>query len=149
MGPRQTASVVLALAIFAAVGVILLGPVAGVVHDNTGTQTVTNETVYANYNHTVDLRGYDIQGSATVWGYNDTSSSYEQATSPADYTLHKGPGTLSFNSSSALIQSGEKVKVTYDYKAAGTITSLVIGFIPLAVGLLIFVGVARSVTGLL
>jgi len=150
MRTAGVAGMVLGLAIFAAVGVILLGPVAGVVDQNTGDQTVTNETVHADYDQSVDLRGYDlVANSETVWGYNDTSGSYEQATSPDDYTLNDAGGDLSFNSSSSLIEDGEEVKVSYDYQASDTLTTLVVGFIPLGVGLLIFVGVAKRVTGAL
>lgn len=146
----RTASTVLALAVFVTVGVVLLGPAAGVVNDNTGVQTVENETVYADYDDPVDLRGYSVQpDSETVWGYNDTAASYEQATSPDDYTVNDNAGTIEFNSSSTLIDSGEEVKVSYDYEAAGSIASLILGFVPLAIGLLLFVGVANRVTGML
>jgi len=146
----RVAGMVLGLAIFAAVGVIMIGPVSSVVADNTGTTTVTNETVNADYNETVDLRGYDIdENSETVYGFNDTSGSYEVASSPGDYSMVYDSGGIDVNSSSSLIEDGEEVKVSYDYQASGTLATLVIGFIPLAVGLLIFVGVAQRVTGVL
>lgn len=146
----RVAGMVLGLAIFAAVGVIMIGPVSTVVADNTGTTTVTNETVNADYNESVDLRGYDIdQGTVTVYGFNDTSGAYEVASSPGDYSLNTDPGELDVNASSTLIQDGEEVKVSYDYQAAGTIATLVIGFVPLALGLLIFVGISQRVTGAL
>ena len=148
--PNRTASLVLALAIFAAVGVILLGPVSGVVADNTGTQTVTNETAYADYNQTVDLRGYDVdENSETVWGFNDTSGSYEQAVSGTDYSMNYGEGSIDFIDSSTLIEDNEEVKVSYDYRAADPLTTLIIGFVPLGVGLLIFVVVAQKTTEVL
>lgn len=148
--PSRTAALVLSLAIFATVGVILLGPVTGVVAENTGTTSITNETVNADYNQSVDLQGYNVNsGTITVYGFNDTSSSYEVASSPGDYSLNEGEGSLSFNSSSTLIEDGEQVKVTYDYQASDDLTTLVIGFVPLAIGLLIFVGVARQVEGLM
>lgn len=146
----RVAGMVLGLAIFAAVGVIMIGPVSSVVADNTGTTTVTNETVNADFTETVDLRGYDIdQGTETVYGFNDTAGAYEVASSPGDYTINYDAGKLDVNSSSTLIQDGEEVKVSYDYQAAGTIATLVIGFVPLALGLLIFVGIANRVTGAL
>lgn len=146
----RAASVVLALAVFVTVGVVLLGPVAGVVQDNTGTVTVTNETVHADYNKSVDLRGYAIeQNSETVWGYNDTADSWEQATAPDDYSMNYDAGSIDFNESSSLIDDGEEVQVTYDYQAADELTTLIVGFVPLAIGLLLFVGVARRVTGML
>lgn len=150
MPPNRTASVVLALAVFAAVGVILLGPVAGVVADNTGVQEVTNETVNADYDQSVDLRGYDIdENSETVWRLNNTSGDYEEATSGTDYEMNYDAGTIEFNDSSTLIDDGEEVKVSYDYRAADQLTTLIVGFIPLAVGLLIFVGVAKRTTEML
>lgn len=146
----RSAQVVLALAVFTAVGVILLGPVAAVTDQSTGSQTVTNETVVANHDTAVDLRGYDIdENSETVWGFNDTSGAYEQASSPGDYSIDYNSGELTVNSSSTLIQDGEEVKVSYTYQAAGQLATLVIGFIPLGVGLLIFVGIANRVMGFL
>lgn len=148
--PARTATLVLGLAVFAAVGVILLGPVSGVVQINTGTTSLTNETVNADYNDSVALQGYDVdQSSVTVWGLNDSSGNYEQASSPGDYSLNADAGSLDFNSSSTLIQDGESVKVSYDYQASGPLVALIIGFVPLAVALLIFVGIATKVTGML
>ena len=147
---NRTAQIVVGLAVFAAVGVIMIGPVDSVVQNNTGTVSITNETVHANFNESVDLKGYDIDpGSETVWALNDSSGSYEQVTASGDYTLHEATGAISFNESSSLIQSGEEVKVSYDYQASGELASLVIGFIPLGVGLLIFAGIANRVTGLM
>lgn len=143
---NRTATMVIGLTVFVAVGVILLGPAAGVVNDHTGTQTVTNETVTAAQNQSVDLQGYNVaSGSVTVYGLNDTSGKYEVATSPEDYSVHRGPGTVSFNSSSSLIQSGESVKVSYQYQATDGVTSLVLGFLPLGLGLVIFTVVASKV----
>lgn len=147
MRTGQVAAMVLGLAIFAAVGVIMIGPVSSVVSDNTGTTAVTNETIYADYNESADLRGYNIdENSETVWGYNDTSGAYEKATSGTDYTMNYDAGSIDIESSSSLIDDGEEVKVSYDYQASDPLTTLVVGFIPLAVGLLIFVGVAQRVT---
>jgi len=145
----KTAAVVLALAVFTAIGVILLGPVSGVVNANTGTQTVTNESVSATFSDPVDLTGYDISSdSVTVYGYNDSSGSYEAAPA-SDYSVNKGPGTISFSNSSSLIDDGETTKVSYDYQATGAISSLVIGFTPLALGLFIFAAIANRVQGMM
>lgn len=148
--PTRTAQVVLALAIFATVGVIMIGPVVGVVNQNTGDTSITNETVTADYNETADLQGYNIDpATETVYGLNDTSGQYEVASEPGDYTLLEDPGELEFNSSSTLIQEGEQVKVSYTYQASDDLTTLVIGFVPLAIGLLIFVVVAQRAGSML
>lgn len=140
-----TAKVVLSLAVMAAIGVLMISPVSTVVADNTGTQSVVNETHAVDFNQTIDLRGYDVDpGSETVYGYNETAGSYEEAPA-SDYTFHDSSGTLDLNSSSTLFDEGEDVKVSYDYQAADATTTLVVGFIPLGVGLLIFVGVAKGV----
>jgi len=148
--PANVARNVLAVALFAAVAVVMLSPAASVVHSNSGTQHVGNESVTASYNTSLDLTGYDITNSTvTVYGYNQTSGSYEQASHPDDYTVHTKNGSISFNSSSSLIDSGETVKVSYNYQATGTTTTLVEGFLPLMLGLVILVGVARGVMGLM
>lgn len=139
----KTAAVVLALAVFTAIGVVLLGPVSGVVNANTGTQTVTNESVSATFSDSVDLTGYDIDSdSVTVYGLNDSSGSYETAPE-SDYDVSAGPGTITFDNSSSLIDDGETVKVSYDYQATGELATLVLGFTPLALGLFIFVAIAQ------
>lgn len=147
--PRRTARLVVLLAVVVAVGVIMLSPVNTVVGENTGTVSVTNESVTANFNDTFDLRGYDIDGtSEVVWGLNETSGNFEQATEGTDYTLYTENGSISFNSSSTLIDSGEEVKVSYDYQATGTTTTLVVGFIPVMIAVLLLVAVAKNVEGM-
>lgn len=143
--PSQPAKLVIALAVFAAIGVIFLGPVADTVASSTGTQTVTNETVTAAYNQTFDLQGYDVNaGSETVYAPN-ASGTYVVAAEAGNYTFYDAPGEIEFNSSSSLIQEGDEVRVSYTYVASDATTTLVVGFIPLGLGLLIFVGIARNV----
>lgn len=144
MASRE-ARLVLALAVFVAVGVIFLGPVADTVSSSTGTQTVTNETVTAAFNQTIDLQGYDVNaGSETVYAPNG-SGVYVVAAESGNYTFYDAAGAIEFNSSSTLIQEGEEVRVSYTYVASDATTTLVVGFIPLGVGLLIFVVVSRHV----
>lgn len=139
-----TARVVLVLAVFATIGVALLGPIAAVTASNTGTQSVANEGHAVEFDEQIDLRGYDIDpGSETVYGYNDTSGSYEAAPE-SDYTLHEDGGQLELDSSSSLFDEGEEVRVDYDYQASDGVTALVIEFIPVGVALFLFVGVARG-----
>ena len=144
-----TAKVVLMLSVFAVVGVIMLNPVTTTVNGNTGQQSVTNETHAVDFDEALELRGYDIDpASETVYGYNQTSGSYEVAPD-SDYTLADNSGELTLESSSSLFDEGEDVKVSYDYQASDDLTTLVVGFIPLGVGLMIFVGIASRVEGML
>ena len=142
--PSKTGRIVLALGVFAAIGVILLTPVVTAVNSNTGTVSVTDENVTAKTGERVELRGYDIDPSTTtVEAYNDSSGSWETTT---EYTLYEQPGDIQFDvQNSTLIEDGEQVRVTYDYQATGELTALVAGFIPVGVGLFIFVGIARNI----
>ncbi|WP_423745103.1 hypothetical protein V5735_03495 (plasmid) [Haladaptatus sp. SPP-AMP-3] len=143
-----SAKVVITLSVFAAVGLILLSPVNSTVTNNTGSQAVVNETHAVGFNESIDLRGYNIDpASETVFGYNDTSGSYEVAPA-SDYTLTDGSGTLDLKSSSTLFDEGEDVKVSYDYQASDDLTTLVVGYIPVGMGILIFFGISRAVGGM-
>jgi hypothetical protein len=146
--PSKTARIVMALGVFAAIGVIMLTPIVTAVNSNTGTVSVTNETVTAQTGERVDLRGYDVDPSTvTVEGYNETSDSWETTN---EYTLYEQPGEIQFDTeNSALIDDGDEVRVTYDYQATGELTALVAGFIPVGVGLFIFVAIANRVQGMM
>ncbi len=140
-----TARKVLMLTVVVAVGMVLMTPIVDTVNNNTGQQTVTNETVNATYGERLDLQGYQInEGSETVYGYNESSDTYEVAPED-DYTLHYESGQITLNSSSTLIDTGENVRVTYDYQATSELTSLVLGFIPVMIGVLLLVVVASRV----
>jgi hypothetical protein len=140
------AGMVLAFMLAAVIGVIFLQPVVGAANDNSGTQTVTNETIDANYDTFVDLGGYAVvSGSETVWGYNDTDSSYETAVQGTDYELNLNSGEIKILNGSSLIEDGETVKVSYDYEASGELTATVMEFIPVMLGTLVLVIVARGV----
>jgi hypothetical protein len=146
----RTAKLVLAATVAVVVGMLFLQPVITSVNDNTGTQAVTNETVTAQYDEYVELGGYNIDsGSETVWGYNDTAGSYEQAVSGTDYEINYDGGELKVLNGSTLIDDAEDVKVSYDYQASGQTTSLVAGFVPVMIVLLLFVSVAMQVTDIL
>jgi len=143
---KGKAALVLGFALAATFGVIFLSPVVGAVNDNTGTQSVVNETVTANTGTYVDLGGYDINsGSETVYGFNDTSGSYEVASSPGDYEMDYDSGAIKANSSSTLINDSEDIKVSYDYQAAGPLATTVIEFVPVMMGTLILFVVGRGV----
>lgn len=133
--------------IAAVIGVIFLGPVSQAANENTGTQNVTNETVAADYGNVVDLGGYNIdENSETVYGYNDTSGSYEVATSGTDYNMSYQSGGIEVLSSSSLIEDGEDIKVSYTWQASNSFTTTVVGFIPVMLGVLIFAKLANGVT---
>jgi len=146
--PSKAAKVVMTLGVFAAVGVIMLAPVVAAVNSNTGTVSVTDETVVAQSGERVALSGYDIDpATVTVEAYNDTSGSWETTT---EYTLYDQPGDIQFDVQNATnIEDGEEIRVDYDYQATGELTALVAGFIPVGIGLLIFVPIARRVEGLM
>jgi len=139
---------VLTLGVFAAIGVIFLAPVVTAVNSNTGTVAVADENVTAQTGERVDLRGYDIDpATVSVEAYNDTSGSWETTT---EYTLYEQPGKIEFDvNNSTLIQDGEQVRVSYEYQATGELTALVAGFVPVGVGLFIFVGIAGKVQELM
>lgn len=145
MAPK-TASYVIAFVLVAIIGMVFLTPVVQAVDDNSGQQSITNETVTAQHGEYVDLGGYAIDSSSeTVWGYNDTSGSYEQATSGTDYDMNYSAGEIQANSSSSLIQDGEDIKVSYTYQASNESTSVILGFIPVMFGTLIFAKLAQGV----
>lgn len=147
---RNTTKLVVAVTVAVVVGMMFLQPVITSVNDNTGSQTVTNETVNADVGAYVDLGGFNIDsGSETVWGLNDTSGDYEQATAGTDYEIDNGGGELKVLNSSSLIQDGEEVKVSYDYQASGQTTALLAGFVPIMLVLLLFVITAMKVTDIL
>jgi hypothetical protein len=145
--PSKQANLVVGLALAAAVAIIGLAVAAPVVADSTGTVSVTNETVTAS-NETIDLDGYEIDSSSVVvYGYNDTSGSYETTN---DYTLSPTPGEIQFDpANSTLIDDGEDVKITYDYQATDGITSLVTGYLPLGLGLVALVALSSRLEELM
>lgn len=142
----QTPKTVVIFVVAAVIGMIFLSPVVAAVDDNTGSQTVTNETVAAQTGQFVDLSGYDIaQNSETVYGYNDTSGSYEVASAGTDYDMSYSDGEIKALTGSSLVDDGEDVKVSYDYQASGAMTSTVLGFIPVMLGTLVFAKLAMGV----
>lgn len=144
---KGKAGMVVLFVIAAIVGVIFLGPVSQAATENTGAQNVTNETVTANTGTVVDLGGYDIdENSETVYGYNDTSGSYEVATPGTDYNMSYSSGGIEVLASSSLIEDGEEIKVSYDWQASNSFTTTVVGFIPVMLATLIFAKLANGVT---
>lgn len=143
---QLSAGAIVVLIVAAVVGILFLPVMVDTVNNSTGTQTITNETVVADYDTAVSLDGYQIvQDSETVYGYNDTTASWEVATSGTDYEMNYEPGEITVLNSSSLIDDGEDVQVTYDYQATDSTTTLVVGFLPLLLAVLIFVTLAAGV----
>jgi len=131
---RQIAAVFIAVTI----AITLFNPISAAVSGTAGEQSVTNETVAANPGNYTELDGYRIvDGSEVVYGFNDTSGNYEQATSPDDYEMGYENGSIKVNSSSSLIQDGEEVKVSYDYQSTDGTTTTVLNLVPLLTALLV------------
>jgi len=128
------------------IAVVLLGPFVSTISENSGTQAVTNESVTATTGEYVDVDGYDVDGSTVVvYGYNDSSGSFEQAVEGTDYEFNDGPGEVKALNGSTLIDDGEEIKVTYDYAAtSGTVTTI-LDLLPLLVGVLILGTVGKYV----
>lgn len=132
--------------IAATVAAVLFTPFATTVADNSGTVTVTNESVTADLDNPVDLEGYRIvSGSETVWGFNDTSGNYEQLSAGTDYNLHEQNGSITFLSTSTVVQDGETAKVSYDYEATDQTTATIVDLLPLFVALLILATLATQI----
>lgn len=132
-----------ALAISVAVVVMMLGlSVADqAIGQSTGIQSVDNESVTAVYDEEVELDAYDIQ-SGTVEVYNASGD----LVPASEYTINEGPATINVSSSSTSIADGETIGVTFDYEAADSLTTFIVGFIPVLMGVLAFVAVARPIT---
>jgi len=132
-----------ALAISVAVVVMMLGlSIADqAIGQSTGIQSVDNESITAAYDEPVELDAYDLQ-SGTVEVYNASGALVPSG----EYTVNEGPATINVSSSSTSIADGETISVTYDYEAADSLTTFIVGFIPVMMGVLAFVVVARPVT---
>lgn len=130
----------------AAIAATLFVPISDAVTNNTGTVSVTNETVTADVGNPVQLEGYNLDNSTVVvYEYNDTRGAYDQATAGADYDIGVQNGSITVLGTSDDIQGGEDVKVTYDYQATDSTTETVAGLIPLLTALLILVVIANKV----
>lgn len=140
--PRTVAAILVA----AAIAATLFAPFAGAVTDNTGTQSVTNESVTAApAGEVASLGGYDlVSGSETVYWYNSSSSSYEQVTAGTDYEINEEPGEIK-TLSGGEISDGDDLKVTYDYEATGSTTTSVVTVAPLLLALLVLVVLSKPI----
>lgn len=136
----------LAVILAVVVGMLLLPAVNDAATNNAGVQTVTNESVTAQTGESVNLRGYDIlSGTDTVFGFNDTSGEFEEVDEGTDYELDRGNGRITALESSSIIQDGETMKVSYEYRAADQNTTTVLQYLPTMYGVLILVFVGKGI----
>lgn len=129
------------VAVFIAVAIaaILLGPTIAAVQDNTGTQTI-NESVTADHGNWTELEGYQVvENSETIEATDGTAYS-----SGTDYEMAYENGSIKALSSGT-ITDGETLNATYDYKATDGMTTTIIGYGPLFLGLLLLVTLASKV----
>lgn len=130
------------VAVFIAVAIaaILLGPTITAVQDNTGTQTI-NESVTADVGNWTQLEGYQIvEDSETI----ETTGGVT-LTAGTDYEMAYENGSIMALSGSTEISDGDTLEATYDYEATSGMTTTVIGYGPLFLGLLLLVTIAAKV----
>lgn len=142
-----SAKTIVGVTLAVAIAAILLGPVVTAVNGQTGTQTVTNETVTADTGNWSEFDGYQVvDGSVTVYGYNDSADSYEEATEGTDYELRLESGEIKALEGSSLIEDGETVKLSYDYEATDDMTSTILGYGPVFLGVLLIATLGTKIT---
>lgn len=135
--------VIAAVLIAAAIAGTLFVPFNAAVTENTGAQTVTNESVTASVGESVELDGYNIQSnSETVYWFNSSDGDYEEVTSGTDYEMNYSEGAI-YTLSGGSISDGDDLKVTYTYDATDGTTSTVVQLTPLLLALLILVVLAK------
>lgn len=141
---------VIAITIALVLGVSMIGALVSMVASNSGTVSITNESVTssATLGQTYDLDGYDVvSGSETV--YYDNGSGFLAATGGGvDYTLHKANGSITVASGGS-IASGATVKASYQYKATSKSAGTVIDLLSLFLALVLLVAVAGPVQDLI
>lgn len=144
-----SAKSIAAVAVAITVAAVFIGPIASVVGANTGSQTVTNESVTADVGNYVDLGGYNIDsGSETVYWLNSSSGSYEQVSSSTDYTMAYQNGSIRADSGGT-IGDGDSLKVTYTYAASGGLTSTILGYSPLFIALILLAVMYGEMEGMM
>ncbi len=97
--------------------------------DNTGVQSVGNESVTADVGNYTDLDGYNIK-DGTVTVENDGTT----YTEGDDYEIDYEAGELKALDSGT-IEDGETLTVSYDYQASGKTTATIANLIPLVMAL--------------
>ena len=134
-----SAKSMVAVFIAVAIAAILLGPTITAVQDNTGTQTI-NESVTADVGNWTQLEGYQIvENSETI-----NNSSGTTLAEGSDYEIAYENGSIKAYDT-ASVTDGETLNATYDYEATSGMTTTVIGYGPLFLGLLLLVTIASKV----
>jgi hypothetical protein len=122
-------------------GVVFLQPVVAVINDNTGVQSVGNESVTADLGNFTELNGYSlVNGSVEVTDDSGTTI-YSEGT---DYEVDYEAGKLKALTGGS-ISDGESLLVDYDYEATESGTTTVLGFVPVMFGVLLLVASARGI----
>lgn len=143
------AKTIMAVIIAVTIAATLFAPVANAVTDNSGSVSITNETVTAQYGQYVDLEGYDIDdGSETVW-MQEGDGSYTQGTETTDYEMANANGSVQALSGSSTIDDGETIKVSYTYQATSSQAETVLVIIPLMMGVLMLGVMAGKIMGMM
>lgn len=134
---------VISVAITLVVVAALFGPFVSAVSDNTGTQSVTNETVTASTGDYVNLDGFDIEGTSVVV-YN---ASDDVMTEGTDYEVNTDNGSV-LALSGGDIGDGTDIKVSYDYAQTSDVATTVADLIPLILLVVVLGTVAFAVKNL-
>lgn len=141
----DVSGLIIAIVVAVVIGATMLGVVLDTTSANTGTQSVTNEslTESASLGETYELEGYEVvSGSETVWFENGSAGSFEQATAGTDYTVDQMPGDVTLEESGE-IDAGDEVKVSYDWEATDSTTTTILDLLGLFIALILLVFVAR------
>jgi len=132
---------IVALAMVVVLGMVALTPVVSAINDNTGKVSVSNDTVQADHGNWTDLEGFDLDKSTLSVEDTSGTTTYSEG---SDYEVAVANGSIKALSSGT-ISDGETLNATYDYQATAGSTTTLLGFIPVMVGLLMFVAVANGV----
>lgn len=138
---------IIGLVIAVTIGAVFLAPVADIVSTNSGTQTVTEDTVTQSldYNSSYELDGYNIASdSETIERYDSSTSSWETLTAGSDYELDDSSATIEFNDTTAT-DTGDEIRASYDWRATDETTGGIVQLIPLLMALLLLVPIANKV----
>lgn len=133
--------------IAATIAALIFPTIAAGIAGNSGTVSVTNETVAAQYDEYVDLDGYAIvTDSETVYAQDGGSWTTVSGT---DYTMNYSDGAISVDSGSTVVQDGETIRVSYDYQATNEQSATVLAIVPLMLALLILGVIAAKAMDLM